>query len=179
MEIWIWLVLNELSWTRLRPAWRISLILSGSWTGVRPRTKLLLAPWKNSSFPYQTEACSRMVSSHQPVPWICPVQWLQRKWPQPWSGLASRSTECGWISCSSKRSVRQPAKHSIHNANQFQVLAGVMLSFGGLLYTVVSGGSPGLAASNPGIVRVLAAFVFPVGLVMWVNLHCWVMPFKW
>ncbi|KAJ7647240.1 putative formate/nitrite transporter [Roridomyces roridus] len=44
--------------------------------------------------------------------------------------------------------------------------AGVMLSFSGLLSEVMSGGSPGLTASNPGLVKVLGGFVFPVGLVM-------------
>jgi formate/nitrite transporter len=46
------------------------------------------------------------------------------------------------------------------------VLAGVMLSFGGILAEIVSGGSPGLTASNPGLVKILGGFVFPVGLVM-------------
>lgn len=41
-----------------------------------------------------------------------------------------------------------------------------MLSFGGLLSEVLQGGSPGLTASNPGIVKILGGFVFPVGLVM-------------
>jgi len=45
-------------------------------------------------------------------------------------------------------------------------LAGAMLSFGGLLSEVLQGGSPGLTASNPGIVKILGGFVFPVGLVM-------------
>jgi formate/nitrite transporter len=45
-------------------------------------------------------------------------------------------------------------------------LAGIMLSFGGLLSEVISGGATGLTASNPGIVKVLGGFVFPVGLVM-------------
>jgi len=45
-------------------------------------------------------------------------------------------------------------------------LAGVMLSFGGLLSEIIQGGSPGLTASNPGIVKILGGFVFPVGLVM-------------
>jgi len=45
-------------------------------------------------------------------------------------------------------------------------LAGVMLSFGGLLDEVISGGATGLTSSNPGIVKVLGGFVFPVGLVM-------------
>lgn len=48
----------------------------------------------------------------------------------------------------------------------FQVLAGVMLSFGGLLDVILSGGSASLTASNPGLVKVLGGFVFPVGLVM-------------
>lgn len=47
-----------------------------------------------------------------------------------------------------------------------QVLAGVMLSFGGLFDIIISGGSAGIATSNPGLVRVLGGFVFPVGLVM-------------
>ncbi|THH21326.1 hypothetical protein EW146_g214 [Bondarzewia mesenterica] len=45
-------------------------------------------------------------------------------------------------------------------------LAGVMLSFGGLLSEVLQGGASGLTASNPGIVKILGGFVFPVGLVM-------------
>ncbi|OAX39776.1 putative formate/nitrite transporter [Rhizopogon vinicolor AM-OR11-026] len=44
-------------------------------------------------------------------------------------------------------------------------LAGVMLSFGGLFDVIISGGSAGLQASNPGIVKILGGFVFPVGLV--------------
>jgi formate/nitrite transporter FocA (FNT family) len=47
-----------------------------------------------------------------------------------------------------------------------QVSAGVMLSFGGLLSEILSGGAMGLTQSNPGIVKVLGGFVFPVGLVM-------------
>jgi hypothetical protein len=45
-----------------------------------------------------------------------------------------------------------------------------MLSFGGLLSEVLQGGSPGLTSSNPGIVKILAGFVFPVGLAMYVIL---------
>ncbi|VDC06345.1 unnamed protein product [Peniophora sp. CBMAI 1063] len=45
-------------------------------------------------------------------------------------------------------------------------LAGVMLSFGGLLSELIQGGSAGIAASNPGLVKVMGGFVFPVGLVM-------------
>ncbi|KAK7005595.1 Formate/nitrite transporter [Favolaschia claudopus] len=57
------------------------------------------------------------------------------------------------------------------------VIAGVMLSFGGLLSEVISGGSPALTQSNPGLVKILGGFVFPVGLVMcvlvaWLALMC-------
>ncbi|KAG1802746.1 putative formate/nitrite transporter [Suillus plorans] len=60
------------------------------------------------------------------------------------------------------------AKHNTRLDKTFfkAVLAGVMLSFGGLLDLIISGGSPGLTASNPGIVKVLGGLVFPVGLVM-------------
>lgn len=49
-----------------------------------------------------------------------------------------------------------------------QFMAGAMLSFGGLLSEVIQGGAAGLNANNPGIVKVLGGFVFPVGLVMYV-----------
>lgn len=45
-------------------------------------------------------------------------------------------------------------------------MAGAMLSFGGLLLQVVNGGSAGLNENNPGLVKALYGFVFPVGLVM-------------
>ncbi|CAA7259120.1 unnamed protein product [Cyclocybe aegerita] len=45
-------------------------------------------------------------------------------------------------------------------------MAGAMLSFGGLLSEVLAGGATGLTSSNPGIVKILSGFVFPVGLVM-------------
>ncbi|KAL4077798.1 putative formate/nitrite transporter [Scleroderma citrinum] len=46
------------------------------------------------------------------------------------------------------------------------VLAGVMLSFGGLLDFIATGGSPSLNSANPGLVKIIGGFVFPVGLVM-------------
>jgi len=45
-------------------------------------------------------------------------------------------------------------------------LAGVMLSFGGLLSEIIQAGSAGINASNPGLVKVMGGAVFPVGLVM-------------
>jgi len=44
--------------------------------------------------------------------------------------------------------------------------AGIFLSFGGLLSIIVAGGSPTLTGTDPGLVKLLAGFVFPVGLVM-------------
>jgi len=60
------------------------------------------------------------------------------------------------------------AKHNTRWDKTFfkAVLAGIMLSFGGLFDLIISGGSPGLNASNPGLVKLLGGFVFPVGLVM-------------
>lgn len=46
-----------------------------------------------------------------------------------------------------------------------------MLSFGGLLSEIISGGAAGLTQSNPGIVKVLGGFVFPVGLTMCVSFY--------
>ncbi|KAH7343326.1 Formate/nitrite transporter [Rhizoctonia solani] len=45
-------------------------------------------------------------------------------------------------------------------------IAGVFLSFGGLLHIIVSGGSAGLTSANPGLVKLLGGLVFPIGLVM-------------
>ena len=42
-----------------------------------------------------------------------------------------------------------------------------MLSFGGLLSEIVGGGSGGINASNPGLVKFLSGAVFPVGLIMY------------
>ncbi|THH28615.1 hypothetical protein EUX98_g5571 [Antrodiella citrinella] len=47
-----------------------------------------------------------------------------------------------------------------------QFLAGIMLSFGGLLSEVIQAGSGGINTDNPGLVKVMGGFVFPVGLVM-------------
>ncbi|MCL5129487.1 formate/nitrite transporter family protein [Algibacter sp. L4_22] len=45
-------------------------------------------------------------------------------------------------------------------------LAGAYIAFGGLLAIIVGGGSPGLAASNPGIVKFLFGATFPIGLIL-------------
>jgi len=60
------------------------------------------------------------------------------------------------------------AKHNTRWDKTFikAVLAGVMLSFGGLFDIILSGGSAGINSTNPGLVKILGGFVFPVGLVM-------------
>lgn len=45
-------------------------------------------------------------------------------------------------------------------------LAGAYIAFGGLLAHIVGGGSPGIAASNPGIVKFLYGATFPIGLIL-------------
>jgi len=46
------------------------------------------------------------------------------------------------------------------------VIAGAFLSFGGLLSEIIQGGSPTINTNNPGLLKILGGFVFPVGLVM-------------
>ncbi|EKM81037.1 hypothetical protein AGABI1DRAFT_127078 [Agaricus bisporus var. burnettii JB137-S8] len=60
------------------------------------------------------------------------------------------------------------AKHKDRYENIFwkAFAAGVMLSFGNLLSQIMSGGSPALNSSNPGLVKILGGAVFPVGLIM-------------
>jgi formate/nitrite transporter FocA (FNT family) len=62
------------------------------------------------------------------------------------------------------------SSRSLDNTNVYasltQVLAGIMLSFGGLMSQIVSDGSPQMTQNNPGLVMILSGFVFPVGLIM-------------
>ncbi|SDW80636.1 formate/nitrite transporter [Lutibacter oricola] len=45
-------------------------------------------------------------------------------------------------------------------------LAGAYIAFGGLLALIVGGGSPGIAAENPGITKFLFGATFPLGLIL-------------
>jgi len=56
------------------------------------------------------------------------------------------------------------------------ILAGVILSFGSLFDFIVQGGSPSLTSTNPGIVKLLGGFVFPVGLVAYGPLKYFMSP---
>ncbi|KAL0566336.1 hypothetical protein V5O48_015680 [Marasmius crinis-equi] len=59
------------------------------------------------------------------------------------------------------------AKHKDRYESVFiKAIAGVYLSFGGLIFEIMSGGATTLTKTDPGIIKVLAAFTFPVGLVM-------------
>lgn len=48
-------------------------------------------------------------------------------------------------------------------------MAGAMLSFGGLLTQIMLGGAAGVGQANPGLLKILGGFLFPVGLVMSVS----------
>ncbi|KAJ7700797.1 putative formate/nitrite transporter [Mycena rosella] len=49
-------------------------------------------------------------------------------------------------------------------------LAGLMLSFGGLMNEIINAGSTNLSQGNPALVKVLGGFVFPTGFVLIVML---------
>jgi len=48
----------------------------------------------------------------------------------------------------------------------YAFLGGVFISLGGLLSILVAGGMPGVAQSNPGLVKFMAGAMFPLGLVL-------------
>ena len=84
-----------------------------------------------------------------------------------WLGEAQNAVRQSFLQSGAYR------KHSlrVHGIPDFfslavQVIAGVFLSFGGLLSEVIQGGSPTINTDNPGLLKVLGGFVFPVGLVM-------------
>ncbi|MFD1294170.1 formate/nitrite transporter family protein [Lutibacter holmesii] len=45
-------------------------------------------------------------------------------------------------------------------------LAGAYISFGGLLAIIIGGGSPGIAAENPGLTKFFFGAAFPLGLIL-------------
>jgi len=46
------------------------------------------------------------------------------------------------------------------------ILGGAFIAFGGLLTVMVAGGMPVIGAENPGLVKLMAGALFPVGLIM-------------
>jgi formate transporter len=66
----------------------------------------------------------------------------------------------------------------------FAFLGGAFIAFGGMLSIMVAGGLPGLAHQNPGLVKLIAGAMFPLGLVLVViagaglfTSDCAVLPF--
>jgi formate/nitrite transporter len=58
------------------------------------------------------------------------------------------------------------ARMSFQQFSIYAFLGGVFIASGGLLSILVAGGMPGMAASNPGIVKFMAGAMFPLGLVL-------------
>lgn len=56
--------------------------------------------------------------------------------------------------------------YSIKKTLMLAFLAGAYVAFGGLLAIIVGGGSPGIAAENPGITKFLFGAAFPLGLIL-------------
>jgi len=46
------------------------------------------------------------------------------------------------------------------------LLGGAYIAFGGLLTVIVAGGMPEIGATNPGLVKLMAGALFPVGLIL-------------
>lgn len=60
----------------------------------------------------------------------------------------------------------QKAKMPLVKFILLAVLGGTFIALGGLLSVMVAGGSPGILATNPGIVKFLSGALFPVGLML-------------
>ena len=58
------------------------------------------------------------------------------------------------------------ASYKINKTVILAFLAGAYIAFGGLLAIVVGGGSPSIAANNPGLDKFLFGAMFPVGLIL-------------
>lgn len=65
-----------------------------------------------------------------------------------------------------RNSSRVKADYPLLKLLVYSFLGGAFIAFGGLLSIVVAGGMPGLAETNPGIVKFMLGAVFPVGLIM-------------
>lgn len=57
-------------------------------------------------------------------------------------------------------------QYSILKTLTLAFMAGAYIAFGGLLAIIVGGGSPELAANNPGIAKFLFGAMFPLGLIL-------------
>jgi len=57
-------------------------------------------------------------------------------------------------------------QYKIKKTLMLAFLAGAYVAFGGLLAIIVGGGSPGIAAENPGITKFIFGATFPLGLIL-------------
>tara|TARA_R110002050_G_scaffold4573_1_gene22035 strand:+ start:17318 stop:18097 length:780 start_codon:yes stop_codon:yes gene_type:complete len=57
-------------------------------------------------------------------------------------------------------------QYKIKKTLMLAFMAGAYVAFGGLLAIIVGGGSPGIAAENPGIIKFLFGATFPLGLIL-------------
>lgn len=57
-------------------------------------------------------------------------------------------------------------KYAVSKTLILAFLAGAYVAFGALLAIVISGGSPGIATHNPGLVKFLFGAAFPIGLIL-------------
>lgn len=71
--------------------------------------------------------------------------------------------EIGYLYC---ESAMDKVKMSNFRFSLLAILGGMFIAFGGLLTVMVVGGSPTLVAENPGLAKLLAGALFPVGLIM-------------
>jgi formate transporter len=85
-----------------------------------------------------------------------------------------------------RKSAGQKAGMAISHQIVYGILGGVFISFGGLLAVTVAGGMPGIAASNPGLVKLAFGALFPVGLITIIiagaqlfTSDCAILPYGW
>lgn len=64
------------------------------------------------------------------------------------------------------RTAQKKAKMPLPHFAVYAFLGGAFIAMGGLISILVAGGMPGIAASNPGLVKFMAGAMFPLGLVL-------------
>jgi formate/nitrite transporter len=61
---------------------------------------------------------------------------------------------------------KNKGSYSLNKTLVLAFLAGAYIAFGGLLAIIIGGGSPGIAAENPGLAKFLFGAAFPLGLIL-------------
>ncbi|HSC54757.1 MAG TPA: formate/nitrite transporter family protein [Phnomibacter sp.] len=70
------------------------------------------------------------------------------------------------ISCEFSASSHKKTGINNRQLAVYGILGGAFISLGGALSVMVAGGMPGVAATNPGLVKLLFGAMFPLGLVL-------------